>query len=601
MGACTSSANQPALPAARTLPTLLTCRTPLQPESSAKNLDKSLSVHLQPAPPNLRPQQVLPAEGTGPLSERLNAILELLWPKLSAYATESIMTELQPQLQQAMPRALQGICFDEEKCHLGHKPVQFRRIDMHKETQATATGHLENLVFTIDFEWNADCEIFLKFAGTGIGLRGVSIKGTLMQELVGLMDRPPFVQGVRSFLANPPEIDLEFQGAAESLLNLGSIRQQIINVIRDQINSTLVVPNRMGVSLVPDADIFVIKSPPAQGILEVTVWSAKQLPAMDFNWFSKPSSDPYVTVGCGAHSFRSQTKCKTLSPQFEYTVTLPIWEEANQCLRFELFDEDTFSGDDFLGRLDLPVKELISWGSHQVFTHELLDEKGNGGSNGEVCLSAVWRPLLLDATGQHSDESGLVFAGVYSAWNLPHSEDATKYWVNVCCSGLMHGFDVGVTDTPTLEPDGSNPLHDNSEDVAVLKEKLEVLRKHNVSKEDIAKILEVDVEKLDSAELGRSDTGLATGLAGSQRQKVNWDNGFEFPVEQVNKTTLSFDLKCQGSSGTPRSLGVYTCSVAELASCENCTSWRTVRVPGTPILLKLKIAARYLDQLVMQL
>merc|ERR1711865_623666 len=138
------------------------------------------------------------------------------------------------------------------------------------------------------FEWNADCEIFLKFAGTGIGLRGVSIKGTLMLELVGLMDRPPFVEGIRAFLRNTPTIDLQFQGAGESLLNVGVIRQQIVNVLRDQINSSLVVPNRMGFALVPNADIFMIKSPCAEGILTLTVWSAKKLLAMDNNWFSKP-------------------------------------------------------------------------------------------------------------------------------------------------------------------------------------------------------------------------------------------------------------------------------------------------------------------------
>merc|ERR1719454_2236717 len=112
-----------------------------------------------------------------------------------------------------------------------------------------------------------------------------------MLELVGLIDRPPFVEGVRAFLANPPEIDVEFQGAVETFLNVNIIRHQIINVLGDQINSALVVPNRIGFALVPHADIFTIKSPPAQGILTLNILNAKELLAMDTNWFSRPSSD----------------------------------------------------------------------------------------------------------------------------------------------------------------------------------------------------------------------------------------------------------------------------------------------------------------------
>jgi hypothetical protein len=535
------------------------------------------------------------------MSERLNAIVEFLWPKLSVYVAESMVKELQPRLDEALPRALKGMSLDQDKCHLGQKPLEFRKVQIHKETQTTAVGDLENLVFMFRFEWNADCEIFLKIAGTGIGLRGVSIKGVLMVEAVGLMDRPPFVEGVRAFLANPPEIDLEFQGAAERFLNVGIVRQLFLNVLRDQINSSLVVPNRIGIPMVPHADIFMIKAPPSQGILTVTVWSARELPAMDVNWFSKPSSDPYVVVQCGAHRLQSPTQYKTLCPNFEYTVSLPISEPANQWMCLELFDEDTWGGDDFLGKVSLPVKEVIAQGPHRQFTLKLRDEDGHTSNNGDVCLSAEWRPFRLDCTGSQHAVNGLIFAGVYSAWNLPWTEKSTKYWVNTLCSGLLPGFDAKVTSTPHLEVNCDNHLHDNAEDLLALKDKLKILQKHHVSSEDMAKILEVDVGKLKDFTLSRSATGLADGLAGAQRQKVNWDHGFEYPVENVNNSELTFELMCQGSSGHPRRLGVYSCSTAELTAAENSTSWRTVQVPGTAILIKIKLAARYLEECLVRL
>jgi len=569
-----------------TLPTLLIPRPTNTPSGSKQLPSPSAS------------ESSTPANFTGPVADALNRVLEHLWPRISRYATEVISTEVQPILQAALPSALAGLRFDPERCHLGQQPLEFRKVVIEQEGQSTAAGDIQNLVFQARVEWDADCSIYLSFAGAGLGIRGLKIKGVLLLELVGLMDRPPFFQGLRTFFNNHPDIDLEFQGAAQGLLNSGVIRRRILDVIASQVANLMVVPNRLGFAVTPDADIFCIKSPPAQGLLRLTVHSAQNLLAMDTTWLGAGSSDPYVKVHCGGYSFRSPTQYKTLSPEFSYTVILPVSEPHHQRIRLDLFDEDQMTRDDFLGKLSLPVDALMSWGPESRKVMKLRSDADENGKNGTVCLSAEWRPLLLDTSGTHTDSPGLVFAGVYAASKLPIMPEGTQYWVAIRCAGLSPGFDEAArtTDRCLEAPDllDKDTPHSTSAAAMSMKSKLLLLKKYGMSEADMSKVLEVDEQKLRDSLLRRSDTDTAGDLARKSTQAVQWDCGFEFPVERLSDAVLSFELWCQSPNAAAKALGTYRCCVGELAECHNCTSWRTVEVPGTCALLKLKLGLRYL-------
>lgn len=534
-----------------------------------------------------------PAGFTGPIAGGMNEILEYLWPRISAYASHAIINEVQPQLLAALPSALQGLRFDQERCHLGTTPLEFRSIHIDKETQTTANGVTENLVFQARVEWFADLSVYLKLAGAGLGIKGLSFKGVLLLKLVRLMDRPPFFEGVRVYFNNSPDIDLQFQGAGNHLLNMGSIRNKILEMITSQLNATMVVPNRLGYAIVPDADIFSIKSPPAQGVLTLTVWSAEKLLPMDTNWFGKGTSDPYVTVACGAYKFKSKTHYKTLSPKFSYSVSLPVYDAAHQRVQLELFDEDLLTHDDFLGKLSLPVAKLLDWGKSRRVTCQLLDEEGEKGKNGTLRVSADWRPLLLDSQGTHLRGPGLVFAGVCSGSKLPILGDRATYWVAVQCSSLLRGFDPLTCETDRLER-----LEDEAarQDVELMKEKLALLRSYGMTQADLAKIMDVEEEAL-AGSMQRSSTSLALDLAAPRTCRVQWERSFEFLVGCAEEAEVSFQLWGQAEGASARLLGTYKCQVSELAACHDCTSWRTVDVPNTHASLKLKLQMRYLGDI----
>eukprot|EP00931_Biecheleriopsis_adriatica_P072814 TRINITY_DN47211_c0_g1_i1.p1 TRINITY_DN47211_c0_g1~~TRINITY_DN47211_c0_g1_i1.p1 ORF type:complete len:590 (+),score=104.81 TRINITY_DN47211_c0_g1_i1:49-1818(+) len=535
-----------------------------------------------------------PAGFTGPVAGGMNEILEHLWPRISAYASDAIINEVQPQLLAALPSALQGLRFEKERCHLGTNPVEFRSIHIDKETQITANGVTENLVFQARVEWFADLSVYLTLAGAGLGIRGLSFKGVLLLKLVGLMDRPPFFEGVRVYFNNSPDIDLQFQGTGNHLLNMGSIRSKILEMITSQINATVVVPNRLGYSIVPDADIFTLKSPPAQGVLTLTVWSADKLLPMDTNWFGRGTSDPYVSVACGAYKFRSPTKYKTLSPTFAYTVSVPIADAVHQRVQLELFDEDLLTSDDFLGKLSLPVSKLVDWGKRRRVTCQLVDEQGEKGKNGTVRVSSEWRPLLLDGKGTHFAGPGVVYTGIYSATKLPILGNGATYWVAVHCGNLLKGFEPLTSETEHLERLEEEATTDSPRRVEMMKEKLALLRSYGMSEADMAKLLDVEEDML-AGSLERSSTSLALGLAQPRTCTVQWDRSFEFLVGCAQEADVSFQVWCQ-AAGASKLLGTYKCQVSELAACHNGTSWRTVAVPNTQVSLKLKLQMRYMAE-----
>jgi hypothetical protein len=220
-------------------------------------------------------------------------------------------------------------------------------------------------------------------------------------------------------------------------------------------------------------------------------------------------------------------------------------------------------------------------------------------------LSAEWKPLLLDTSGDKSLSSGpgLIFAGVYSVAKLPKLGDGALYWVKVSCTGGMHAFTAGEQETDKLlevheyDPSiGEKVTADSrSTDKLALKSRIALLRKYGMTEVDMAKVLQVDVQLLRQVTLNRSDTAMADALFSEGTHDLQYDRGFEFPVEVVCESVVSFELMCQKPSAKPRSLGVYKCKASELSSCPNGTSWRTVEVPNTCCMLKLKLGLRYLE------
>ena len=97
-------------------------------------------------------------------------------------------------------------------------------------------------------------------------------------------------------------------------------------------------------------------------LLAVSVVSARGLKAMDISG----ASDPYVSfsVGGGKHGDRrraqSKVVSKTLNPEFNEEVKIRLSEKelAGEDLLVQVWDHDTFSLDDLIGEVTIPLANL---------------------------------------------------------------------------------------------------------------------------------------------------------------------------------------------------------------------------------------------------
>mmetsp|Transcript_111815 Transcript_111815/g.323161 ORF Transcript_111815/g.323161 Transcript_111815/m.323161 type:complete len:657 (+) Transcript_111815:92-2062(+) len=579
-------------------PNLPAARPPAEPAGS----DGAGADREAPASP-LCSEASTPTGYTNPIATSVNTVLEHLWPRISKYATEVIVKEVQPALVEQLPAALKSLSFDPELCHLGEKPLEFRRIQIIRDDQETALGDVHNLVFRASIDWDADCSVYLKYAGAGLGIRGLRVRGVLLFEMVGLMDQPPFFEGVRVFFNNRPFVDVDFQGTGEGLLNLGLIRQKILDVVADGISDEMVLPHRIGFKLRPEADIFNIKCPPPHGILTLTVWSAAGLLAKDVSCLRRPTSDPYVVVKCGAYRFQSPTKYKTLSPEFAWKVVVPVTELANQRVLLELFDEDLMNHDDFLGRLSVSAQCCVRWGKDNRVVLELEDEDKQKGKCGSVTVSAAWEALAIDAAGDHFELPGLISVGIDTASKLTRAGEGTKYWVKVVCNNPLPGFPEAATETKRVAEDAPELPAETQEGNIVgahsMKRRLAILQKHGLGEDEMAEVLDVDAKVLRSSLLMRCETQAAGSLLASSRSSTydaKFEHGLEFPVERVADSVLKFALMrklCHHCC--EEVVGEYEFPASKLRGARNATLWRNIEFPETPARLRVKLSMRYFD------
>merc|ERR1712192_300929 len=113
--------------------------------------------------------------------------------------------------------------------------------------------------------------------------------------------------------------------------------------------------------------------------LKLTVISARKLKKSGL--FGK--ADPYVALTYGSHKTKSSVVKNNLNPEWNFDNLLTINEKASDEVLLEVYDKDTGSKDDFMGRVSLPISELTTLKQGQWIPLQKT-------KSGEICLSCVF-------------------------------------------------------------------------------------------------------------------------------------------------------------------------------------------------------------------
>uniref|UniRef100_A0A668AKW6 Extended synaptotagmin 2 n=1 Tax=Myripristis murdjan TaxID=586833 RepID=A0A668AKW6_9TELE len=264
---------------------------------------------------------------------------------------------------------------------------------------------------------------------------------------IDMGDKPLRVNGVKVYTENVDKrqiimdlqirylLDINWTGLT-NMLDIPGVNGLCDNIIQDIIYSYLVLPNRITIPLVGDAQLAQLRFPMPKGVLRIHFLEAQDLLGKDkfLGGLIKGKSDPYGVLQIGNQLFQSKVIHETVHPKWNEVYEALVYEHSGQHLEIELFDEDT-DKDDFLGSLMIDMAELQK--EQKVDEWFVMDEVATG----KLHLKLEWLSLLptpekldqvltsIRADRGHANDglsSALLVVFLDSARNLPSGKKVSS-------------------------------------------------------------------------------------------------------------------------------------------------------------------------------
>lgn len=126
------------------------------------------------------------------------------------------------------------------------------------------------------------------------------------------------------------------------------------------------------------------------GIISVRIIAAYNLVNMDTGLFGDVS-DPYVTMRLKTQSDKQRKRTKTinndLNPRWNSSPFLFPIHSPNEDLLLEVYDDDMLSGDDFIGRMVIPLSNIVAHPNKPLRIRDHLQDIDHGELEVEVGFS----------------------------------------------------------------------------------------------------------------------------------------------------------------------------------------------------------------------
>ncbi|KAI4791579.1 hypothetical protein KUCAC02_033921, partial [Chaenocephalus aceratus] len=352
-------------------------------------------------------------------------------------------------------------------------------------------------------------------------------------------------------------LDINWSGLT-NMLDIPGVSGLCDNIIQDVIYSFVVLPNRITIPLVGEAQLAQLRFPIPQGVLRIHFIEAQELLGKDkfLGGLIKGKSDPYGVIKVGTHLFQSKVIHETVNPKWNEVYEALMYEHAGpNMLEIELFDEDT-DKDDFLGSLMIDVAELQK--EQNVDEWFVIEDVATG----KIHLKLEWLSLLP------------------SPEKLDQALTSIKADRNQANDGLSSALLVVFLDSARNLP--RNPLEFNQSG----------LRKTSVSKAlKSGKKVTSDPNPFVQFRVGHQSYNSKI------RYKTNepvWEEAFTFLIHNPRSQELEVEVKDEKHECT---LGVLTVPLTRLLEAEEMTL--NERFPlnnsGPSCALKMKMALRVLS------
>ncbi|KAK9838568.1 hypothetical protein WJX81_007714 [Elliptochloris bilobata] len=186
-----------------------------------------------------------------------------------------------------------------------------------------------------------------------VGVDKIRLRGKLRVTLP-LFNELPCVAGIQVAFVEMPKFHFDLNVYGGDVTFLPGIEQWLRHVAREKVLRAYTLPQRYTYALDPQR-LAALEAP--RGMLTVRLVDARDVPRMDL--LSKTDCYCKLSVGSGL-VLSSQVRKGTLEPSWGEDFRLLVREPATQRLVVDLYDWDRFNADDHIGGVEVPIAELGS-------------------------------------------------------------------------------------------------------------------------------------------------------------------------------------------------------------------------------------------------
>lgn len=354
--------------------------------------------------------------------EWLNKTVKQMWPFICQFVDKLFRETIEPAVKGANPH-LSSFCFT--KIDMGDKPLRINGVKVYTENVDKRQVIMD---LQISFVGNTEIDVDIKKYYCRAGIKSIQLHGTMRVVMEPLLGDMPLIGALSVFFLKKPLLDINWTGLT-NMLDIPGVNGLCDNLIQDIIYSFLVLPNRLTIPLVGEAQLAQLRFPMPKGVLRIHFLEAQDLLGKDkfLGGLIKGKSDPYGVLQIGTQLFQSKVIHETVNPRWNEVYEALIYDHSGQHLDVELFDEDT-DKDDFLGSLAFDLAELQK--EQKVDEWFVMDNVATGKLHLKLeWLSLLSTPVNLDQAltsikadrGQANDglSSALLVVFLDSARNLP--------------------------------------------------------------------------------------------------------------------------------------------------------------------------------------
>ncbi|XP_041751955.1 extended synaptotagmin-2 isoform X7 [Coregonus clupeaformis] len=362
--------------------------------------------------------------------EWLNKTVKQMWPYICQFVDKLFRETIEPAVKGANAH-LSSFCFT--KIDMGDKPLRVNGVKVYTENVDKRQIIMD---LEISFVGNTEIDVDIKKYYCRAGIKSIQLHGVLRVVMEPLLGDMPLIGALSVFFLKKPLLDINWTGLT-NMLDIPGLNGLCDNLIQDIIYSYLVLPNRITIPLVGEAQLAQLRFPIPKGVLRIHFLEAQDLLGKDkfLGGLIKGKSDPYGVLHIGNQLFQSKVVKENIHPKWNEVYEAMVYEQSGpQNLEIELFDEDT-DQDDFLGSLLIDVAELQK--EQKVDEWFVMEEVNTG----KLHLKLEWLSLLptpekLDQVltsikadkGQANDglSSALLVVYLDSARNLPSGKKVSS-------------------------------------------------------------------------------------------------------------------------------------------------------------------------------